>query len=73
MPDYIISKEKTGWTVPLGYWLSDKTNGRLTKLYNDALQDKSGLDIIRASQKAGKALVPSWIVNDWIKKYKIEI
>jgi asparagine synthase (glutamine-hydrolysing) len=73
LPDYIITKSKTGWTVPLGYWLSDRTNSRLGKFYNDALKDKSGLDIIKASQKAGKALVPAWIVNDWIKTYKIEL
>ena len=73
MPDYILKKTKTGWTVPLGYWLTEGTNGRLTKLYKEALQDNSGLDIIKASQKAGKALVPSWIVNDWIKKYNIKL
>ena len=35
------------------------------------MQDKSKLDMIKASQKAGKALVPAWIVNDWIKKYEM--
>ena len=43
------------------------------KKYNEALGDKSKLDIIGASQKAGKALVPAWIVNDWLKTYKMEL
>ena len=71
LPRFIIKKEKTGWTVPLGYWLTNRKSTRLTEFYNNALKDKGGLDIIKASQKAGKSLVPSWIVNDWIKTYKI--
>ena len=73
LPQIILLKEKTGWTVPLGYWLTKGTSEKLTNFYNRALKDKGGLDIIKASQKAGKALVPSWIVSDWIKKYKIKI
>ena len=34
---------------------------------------KSGLKNIKTSQKAGKALVPGWIVNDWVNTYKMEI
>ncbi len=73
LPNDIIQKQKTGWTVPLGYWLSNGTSKELQKKYKTALKEKSGLDIIGASQKAGKALVPSWIVNDWIKKYQIKL
>ena len=73
LPEMILKKEKTGWTVPLGYWLTNSTSTRLTEFYNKALKDKGGLDIVKASQKAGKSLVPSWIVNDWIKKYKIKL
>jgi len=73
LPRFIIKKEKTGWTVPLGYWLTNGTSTRLTDFYNNALKDKGGLNIIKASQKAGKSLVPSWIVNDWIKTYKITL
>ena len=73
LPSYIIKKEKTGWTVPLGYWLTYATSDKLSKLYNRALGDKSDMDIIKASQKAGKALVPSWIIHDWIKQYKIKL
>ena len=73
LPGFILQKEKTGWTVPLGYWLTKGTSTRLTEFYNKALKDKGGLDIFKTSQKAGKALVPSWIINDWIKTYKIKL
>jgi asparagine synthetase B (glutamine-hydrolysing) len=73
LPEFIIKKEKTGWTVPLGYWLTKGQSTRLSEFYNKALKDKSGLDIVMTSQKAGKALVPSWIVSDWIKKYRMKI
>ena len=42
-------------------------------MYNKSLGEKSGLDIPKASQKAGKALMPAWIINDWMKTYKIKI
>jgi len=73
LPGFIIKKEKTGWTVPLGYWLTKATSTRLLDFYNKALTGEGGLDIVKTSQKAGKALVPAWIINDWIKKYKIKI
>ena len=73
LPEFIIKKEKTGWTVPLGYWLTKGQSTRLTEFYNKALKDKGGLDIVMTSQKAGKALVPAWIINDWIKTYKIKL
>ena len=71
LPNEIINKGKTGWTVPIGHWLTTNVNQRLRKVYTEAMQDKSKLDMIKASQKAGKALVPAWIVNDWIKKYEM--
>jgi asparagine synthase (glutamine-hydrolysing) len=71
LPNEIINKGKTGWTVPIGIWLTTNVDEKLKKFYNDAMQDKSKLDMIKASQKAGKALVPAWIVNDWIKKYEM--
>ena len=76
LPAYILGKPKTGWTVPLGYWLSSgsaENTARLQKKYKEALGDKSKLDIIKTSQKAGKAMVPSWIVNDWLKIYKMKL
>ena len=73
LPKQIINKLKTGWTVPVGEWMTTNENTELNSLYKTSLGDKSGLDIIKTSQKAGKALLPAWIINDWIKTYKIKI
>ena len=64
---------KTGWTVPIGYWLTLQKIPELRNFYNDSLGEKSGLDITKASQKGGKALMPAGIINDWSKTYKIQI
>ena len=71
LPTAIINKLKTGWTVPVGHWLTTSTSTKLTKFYKDRTGEKSKLDITKASQKAGKALIPAWIVSDWIKKYSM--
>ena len=72
LPPEIINKPKTGWTVPIGYWLTQKLDPKITKFYQSRLKEKSGLDIISASQKAGKALLPSWIISDWMKQYEVQ-
>jgi hypothetical protein len=36
------------------------------------MEEKSMLDKITVSQKAGKALIPSWVMKDWIKRYRME-
>ena len=72
LPDAIINKGKTGWTVPVGHWLTANMSHDLRKFYSDAMQNKSQLNVISASQKAGKALIPAWIVHDWIKCYNME-
>ena len=71
LPDEIINKDKTGWTVPVGHWLTTNVSENLKTFYVNAIGNNSKLNIIKASQKAGKALVPAWIFNDWMKKYKM--
>jgi hypothetical protein len=39
----------------------------------NAHDNKAHLNIVKASQKAGKALLPAWIINDWLKTYKIKL
>ena len=71
LPKAILHKTKTGWTVPVGHWLTTNINAKLNDFYKERTGRNSGLDVTRASQKAGKALVPAWIVSDWIKKYNM--
>ena len=71
LPNEIINKIKTGWTVPVGHWLTTSTSAKLNNFYKGRTGENSGLDVTKASQKAGKALVPAWLVSDWIKKYNM--
>ena len=71
LPNEIIEKKKTGWTVPVGHWLNSGSHTKLKKFYNERTKENSKLNVIEASQKAGKAIIPAWIVSDWIKKYRM--
>ena len=55
--------------------ISNSTNliliEKLKKFYNERTKENSKLNVIEASQKAGKAIIPAWIVSDWIKKYRM--
>ena len=71
LPQYIINKEKTGWTVPIGYWLIDNVDNGLTETYEQAI----GVETLKTqgrSQKIGKRLLPEWQVKNWKAKYKIK-
>jgi len=57
--------------VPIGHWLTKNMDAQLQSFYKDRMKDGHGLDVIKASQKAGKALVPAWIFKDWMKKYNV--
>jgi len=71
LPDAIINKPKTGWTVPIGQWLAAGTDKNLKNFYTSSMGEKSILDRVTVSQKAGKALVPAWVMQDWIKRYEM--
>ena len=71
LPRQIINKVKTGWTVPVGHWLITSTSDKLNKFYKERTGNASKLNVVKASQKAGKALIPAWIVSDWIKRYNM--
>ena len=71
LPIQIIKKQKTGWTVPVGHWLTTSASIKLNGFYKQRTGKESKLNVTKASQKAGKALIPAWIVSDWIKKYRM--
>jgi hypothetical protein len=72
LPDAIINKPKTGWTVPLGQWLAGGSDKNLKNFYTSSMGEKSMLDQVTVSQKASKALVPAWIMKEWIKRYQMK-
>lgn len=71
LPEYLLHKQKTGWTVPIGYWLIDEVDDKLNEVYDKAI-GKDKLKLVRRSQKTGKSLLPEWQVKNWKEIYKIK-
>ena len=71
LPDEVIGKSKTGWTVPVGYWLTDKHDVELEAFYKSAMGSEI-LDKVSSNQKASKRLIPKWLVKDWRTEYDIK-
>ena len=73
LPDYIINKQKTGWTVPLMYWL-----GQDKKLNDWALTYMNQLDCFKSqiSMKNWdnkKTRVVSWMMRSWAQNYRMQL
>ena len=71
LPDYIIYKKKTGWTVPIGYWIMDNVDKDLSDVYDKAI-GADRLTLVGRSQKIGKRLIPEWQIKSWKEKYRIK-
>ena len=62
LPNSIITKKKTGWTVPAREWArANKDKSLITNAYR------------KSTKKGGfsKASVPAWMFKDWMKKYQL--
>ena len=70
LPNEIINKSKTGWTVPVGLWLTNKVDKDLENFYTKSLGNDP-LKIVTASQKSAKMLIPDLILKDWKETYKV--
>lgn len=72
LPDYIINKQKTGWTVPLMYWLgTDKTLNDWALSYmqkNDCLKQQVSMK----NWDNKKTRVVSWMMRSWAQNYLMQ-
>lgn len=79
LPDYIINKQKTGWTVPLNYWLAPAKYGEGTRdIFSFARSYMEKNDALKQlvsgkNWEYGKTKVISWIVRSWAQQYKITL
>ena len=71
LPNYIINKSKTGWTVPIGYWIIDGIDQELSDAY-DKFIGADRLKLVGRSQKIGKRLIPEWQIKSWKERYQIK-
>ena len=70
LPNEIIYKEKTGWTVPVGFWLTNKMDQDLEEFYTKSL-GQDALKVVTSSQKSAKMLIPDLTLKHWKEKYKV--
>ncbi len=70
LPNQIINKTKTGWTVPVGLWLTNKMDKDLENFYTKELGYEK-LKVVTSSQKSAKMLIPDLILKHWKKTYKV--
>lgn len=71
LPDYIINKQKTGWTVPLIYWLGTNKN-----LEDFAMQYMNKEDCLKTQISMDnwnnkKTRVVSWLMRSWAQSYNL--
>lgn len=73
LPDYIINKVKTGWTVPLMYWLNN--NEKLQTFMNSYMAKEDCLkNVISASnQTQKKPRLISWMMRSWAQSYDMRV
>ena len=73
MPDYIINKMKTGWTVPLIYWMgTNKDLDDFAMSYmnaDDCLKNTVSMD----NWKNKKTRVISWMMRSWAQRYSMTL
>ena len=70
LPNQIINKTKTGWTVPVGLWLTNKMDKDLENFYTKELGYEK-LKVVTSSQKSAKMLIPDLILKHWKETYKV--
>ena len=66
LPKQLLNKDKTGWTAPFGYWLSNNEN--LKKVFSKHM----GSTVPKhTGAKTYKKMFRDWMFNSWKQNYNI--
>jgi asparagine synthetase B (glutamine-hydrolysing) len=71
LPNSIITKKKTGWTVPAREWAKQNMDGKLVSNAYKRSQERKDSHNIHGLDIQSKALIPAWMVKDWATKYQL--
>ena len=74
LPNYVINKSKTGWSVPITEWL--KSSDIIKKKYLDTVNTKDGIyEILNKNNYEGnlKKIIVTWMLRTWSQKYNMHI
>ncbi len=74
LPDYILNKEKTGWSVPISVWLSQFEN--IKNKYIETCSREDGISSILSNENYSgnsKRMLITWMLRSWAQEYKMHL
>ncbi len=73
-PDYILNKQKTGWSVPITHWIEN--DDKIKEKYNSTINNKDGIEeILSVSNYQGntKKKIITWIFRTWAQQFNMSL
>tara|TARA_B100000989_G_scaffold129807_1_gene96429 strand:- start:108 stop:1844 length:1737 start_codon:yes stop_codon:yes gene_type:complete len=74
LPDYILNKPKTGWSVPITKWLSQYDS--IKKKYIETCSREDGISQILSNENysgSPKKMIITWMLRTWAQEYKMSL
>ena len=74
LPDYILNKDKTGWSVPISVWLNQFEN--LRNKYIKTCSREDGISSILSKENyigSPKRMLITWMLRTWAQEYKMNL
>ena len=74
LPDYILNKEKTGWSVPISVWLREFEN--IKNKYIETCSKDDGISPILSKENYSgnpKRMLIAWMLRTWAQEYKMQL
>ncbi len=74
LPNYILSKQKTGWSVPITSWLNQFES--IKDKYIETCSTDDGIDQILSKENYignTKRMIVTWMLRSWAQEYKMSL
>lgn len=74
LPDYILNKDKTGWSVPISVWFNQFEN--LRNNYIKTCSREDGISSILSKENytgSPKRMLITWMLRTWAQEYKMNL
>ena len=74
LPDYILNKEKTGWSVPISVWFREFEN--IKNKYIETCSKEDGISPILSKENYSgnpKRMLIAWMLRTWAQEYKMQL
>ena len=74
LPDYILNKPKTGWSVPISVWLNEFDS--VKKNYIDICSKEDGISQILSKENYygnSKKMIITWMLRSWAQEFNMSL